>query len=197
MTVDEFDRLGDEAKGYELVDGFMKDKGMGALADSVALQMGSALVTYCRSNPEWMSFGSDTTYRLGVPNPWRYGRKPDASVLRIDQLPDGKVPYTSLRAVPVLAFEAVSPNDRAIDLERKLNEYLRAGVKLIWLVYPEIRLGRVILNSRESHAMVEEDVFDGGEHLPGLRVRLGDLLPPADRVEEFVLPPEGEEDLDD
>src|ERR671924_452684 len=41
--------------------------------------------------------------------------------------------------LPVLAVEVLSPNDRADRVTRKITDYLRNGVRLVWLVDPEIR----------------------------------------------------------
>ncbi len=40
---------------------------------------------------------------------------------------------------PDLAVEVVSPNDLVAELDEKVEEYLRAGVKLVWVVHPDAR----------------------------------------------------------
>src|SRR5205085_59732 len=41
--------------------------------------------------------------------------------------------------VPEIAAEVVSPNDEADELLAKVREYLRGGVRLVWVVYPTVQ----------------------------------------------------------
>src|SRR3954452_9563868 len=43
---------------------------------------------------------------------------------------------------PVLAVEVLSPDDRAARVLAKVDDYLRNGVRVVWLVDPEGRTGR-------------------------------------------------------
>jgi Uma2 family endonuclease len=44
-----------------------------------------------------------------------------------------------MRGSPCLAIEVVSPSDTAKHLKRKVDAYLEAGSKSVWIVYPEAR----------------------------------------------------------
>ena len=53
-------------------------------------------------------------------------------------------PYDQLNpkwseGVPVLAIEVLSPNDRIGKVTRRINEFLRAGTRLVWLIDPDAR----------------------------------------------------------
>ena len=43
------------------------------------------------------------------------------------------------QGAPDIAIEVVSPNDSAPDLDRKIHQFLRAGARAVWAVYPETR----------------------------------------------------------
>ena len=183
ITADEFERMGDDAHGYELVNGHLVEKAMSHLADYTSMQMVMKVGAYLQSNPVGMVFGPESIYRLGVKNAARDSRKPDTSVLLFDQLPGGRAPRRGFDGAPVMAFESVSPDDRVTDLEQKLQEYLAAGVALIWVAYPELRMGRIVRPGQPFVAVPEEGgTFDGGDVLPGLRVALADILMPPDRA---------------
>ena len=67
--------------------------------------------------------------------------------------------------------------DLVDDVERKLGEYRGVGVPLVWIVYPAVRAARVHrLDGTEAY-LLAEDHLDGVDVLPGLRIRLSDLLP--------------------
>ena len=46
---------------------------------------------------------------------------------------------TILTIPPDLAVEVTSPTDVVYELEEKVEEYLRAGVRLIWVIHPEVQ----------------------------------------------------------
>ena len=51
--------------------------------------------------------------------------------------PGPPVPKTAAwHVVPDLAVEVISPNDLAVEVLRKLDDYFRAGVRQVWVVYP-------------------------------------------------------------
>lgn len=78
---------------------------------------------------------------------------------------------------PDLAVEVVSPGDTAAELRRKVRQYLNAGVRIVWVVWPDDRT--VSLYAAESDVpreLREDDELDGGDVLPGFRVRVGDLF---------------------
>ena len=179
LTVEEFDQMGDDAHGYELVDGHLVEKPVSHLADWTSMQMVTRVNLYLWDNPIGMAFGPESSYRLGVPNSTRYARKPDVSVMLNEQLVDGSLPQGSYAGRPVLAFESVSPKDNATELFEKIGEYRAAGVPLIWVIYGIPRRG-LIVEADGTMRLVNEDggVFDGGDVLPGLRIKLADVLPP-------------------
>lgn len=183
ITADAFERMGDEADGYELVDGHLAEKAMSHLADFTSMQFVTELNIYLRRNPIGMAFGPESSYRLGVKNAARNARRPDASVLLNEQLVNGRAPRRGFDGAPVLAFESVSPDDRVTELEQKLQEYLAAGVPLIWVAYPELRMGRIVRPGEPFVAVPENGgFFDGGDVLPGLKIALYDVLMPSDRA---------------
>ena len=157
---------------------------MSHLADYCTTRFCLKVGIFAEEQPDLLVFGSESMYRLNVDSP-RTGRKPDASVLRVDQLPDGKIPITTFKGRPTLAFESISPHDNASEVERKVAEYVAAGVPLIWVLYPLLRTGRVVAADGSTRLLSESDAFDGGDVLPGLKVPLGSILPPPEMVEEL------------
>lgn len=177
--------MGDAAHGFELVDGHLIEKTMSHLADDATCQFVIEVGTYLRKNPIGRIFGSESMYRLGLTDSPRTGRKPDASVLLLDQLPDGKIPDTTFHGRPTLAFIVVAPGDKAPLFERKLIDYVSADVPLIWVLYPKLRTGRIVFSDSSTKLLRETDAFDGGDLLPGLSVPLSTILPPVERTEPF------------
>ncbi len=82
-------------------------------------------------------------------------RQPDVSVLskvRVEATPEDSY----FEGAPELAVEIVSPSDVPEDLEVKIRQYLNAGAKQVWVLYPKTRdvhvwelTGPVVLKDRD------------------------------------------------
>ena len=68
------------------------------------------------------------------------------------------------------------PSNKASDTHLKVMQLMKAGTRLVWLVYPESR-------SVEAHTsdgaitLHESDTLSGGDVLPGFEMRVGDIFP--------------------
>jgi len=77
---------------------------------------------------------------------------------------------------PCLAVEILSSSDRYSKITEKVNDYLNAGVELVWLIEPELRSLTVCRAGRQAQVLKEADELTGEEVLPGFRCRVGDLF---------------------
>jgi Uma2 family endonuclease len=71
-----------------------------------------------------------------------------------------------IEGVPTLAVEVISPSNRAEDMARKTYQYLQAGCRTVWVVYPSLRLIEVRSKSdvrqvREPEALKDESSLPG------------------------------------
>jgi Uma2 family endonuclease len=102
-------------------------------------------------------------------------RQPDAAFISKTRAP--KIPR-EFEIAPDLAVEIVSPHE---DVWKKANEYLRAGTKLVWAVYPTDKIVYVFrLNDDGSLRGQPFDInatLDGGDVLPGFTLALRDIFP--------------------
>lgn len=78
--------------------------------------------------------------------------------------------------MPDLAVEVVSPTNTYGEVVDKVAEYLRAGVRSVWVVYPLGQTVSVHDGSRRVMIFRGVDELDGDEILPGFRLRLNDLF---------------------
>jgi Uma2 family endonuclease len=71
-----------------------------------------------------------------------------------------------LALVPDLVIEVVSPNDKVVELDAKIDLYLSDGVRLIWVFNPQSR--KVTIHAPDlENPIVLKDTLDGGDVLPG------------------------------
>jgi Uma2 family endonuclease len=105
-------------------------------------------------------------------------RRPDVAFIRTERLKGIDLDQSPFPIAPDLAIEIVSKNDRADDLMLKVSQYLEAGAKAVWLMYPNTRLayryasGKLEPQVRSAKA---GDKFDEPELLPGFSVSLSPL----------------------
>jgi Uma2 family endonuclease len=77
---------------------------------------------------------------------------------------------------PRLAVEVLSPNDRVGRVMRKITDYLRSGVGLVWLVDPEARNVTVYRPDKQPYVVEENQELTGEDVLPDLRCRVADFF---------------------
>ena len=71
---------------------------------------------------------------------------------------------------PVLAVEILSPSDRHEEVVEKLQEYLDAGVALVWVVDPDLRTVSVHRPGAEPELVNVRQELGGTPELPGFHV---------------------------
>jgi Uma2 family endonuclease len=77
---------------------------------------------------------------------------------------------------PLLAVEVISPDDRARHLIRKIIDYLRNGVYLVWTIDPEDRSATVYRLFSGPVRVDSTGELTGDELLPGLVCRVANLF---------------------
>jgi len=160
---------------YELVGGHLVERHMGFWSSYVAGEIHWLLRDFCRAHPQGWVLPEGTSYRC-FPDAPDLVRKPDVSFIRFDRLPADQAPQGHVPIHPDLAVEVLSPNDLVYEVEQKLEAYLRAGVRLIWVVNPDARTLRVVRADRSSILLREIDEVSGEDVLPGFHCRVSEFF---------------------
>ncbi len=162
-----------ENRNFELVDGILVEKAMGARESFVALQLGYYLQFFLNQSDLGFLLGPDGTLRI-LP---RMVRIPDISFISWDQRPDHTIPDEPVPAlVPRLAAEVLSEGNTEAEMSRKLREYFESGVGTVWLIDPASRTARIYSSPKEFVEIDESQDLTAEELLPGFKVRLGLLF---------------------
>jgi Uma2 family endonuclease len=174
----------EQQRRYELVDGQLVERSMAATSSAVAMEIGHILTEYSKRSYPGLILGSDQGYQCFPhrPNNVRY---PDISFIAKPRL-SPQLAEGHIRIAPDLVVELLSPNDLARDVSQRIQDYLRAGVRLVWVVDPEGRTVQVYRQGRQGVILSEADELDGDDVLPGFRVAVRDLFRPL----EFLQPSE-------
>ena len=104
-------------------------------------------------------------------------RIPDVSLLSAAKAAAMEVFHGSLRGAPDAAIEIVSPNESATELERKVDQYLGAGVMAVILIYPETRHVLVYRPSGEARRLGTGEALELPDLLPSLKLPIDEWFP--------------------
>jgi Uma2 family endonuclease len=97
----------------------------------------------------------------------RWSREAEEAVIDAEEV---------LPLAPDLAIEIRSPDDRWSAVEAKIDEYLRAGVHLVWVIDPRRRSVHVYRSDGSVTRLTLSDTLTGEDVLPGFEVSVADLL---------------------
>ena len=160
---------------FDLVDGHLVERNVGAESSWIALQINRYMGNYAETSQHGLVLGPDCGYQIFPDDPNRV-RFPDGSFIRSGRLPNDVLPRGHIRIVPDLVLEVVSPNDLAWEVDMKVTEYLQAGVPLVWVFYPDTRTVSVYrAGGKAARLGVGETLYDA-EVLPGFTCPVADVF---------------------
>ncbi len=162
-----------EDRLYELVDGVLVEKVMGAKESLLACILIRLLGNYLDRSPLGVVLGEAGMLRLGP----RLVRIPDVSFISWDQMPSGEFPSEPVpNLFPDLAVEVLSRSNTRGEMTLKVSEYFAAGSRLVWIIDPETRTAEVYTAPDECRRLKATQSLDGNEVLPGFKLPLKELF---------------------
>ena len=164
---------------FELVNGELVERNMGWESECIGTNVLGLLWTHCLKHGCGYVNGSSASYQCFdevYPDDPERTRKPDVSFISIDRLPADRIPKGHCDIVPDLAVEVVSPNDLYHEVEEKVEEYLAAGVRLVWVVNPHTKSIRIHRANRTVEDLQLSDELSGEEVIPGFRCPVSDIF---------------------
>jgi Uma2 family endonuclease len=171
MTVEEFEQMQtSETEDYELVDGELvllpsATPRHGKIRDLA----GHLLWAYFKGNPIGEAI-SEIDCRLAEYTV----RQPDLAIFlgeHVKQMDIDKIPVPF---APDIAVEVLSPSEKAIDVRRKVLDYLRGGSQEVWLL--DHANGEILVHTSNGiRVLQEKDVLES-PLLPGFSAAVTDLV---------------------
>jgi Uma2 family endonuclease len=176
-TPDDLLRLPDGDR-YELVDGQLVEHTLSTWSSYVAGEVYGRIREFCRGQRCGWSLPKGTSYRCFPDDPDKV-RRADVSFVQVDRLSVAQATAQGhLEVVPDLVVEVVSPNDLLDHVHNKVDEFLAAGVRLVWVINPQTRIVEIHRPHGRGSILREPDSLDGADVLPGFSCRVGDLFQP-------------------
>ncbi|MPZ22311.1 MAG: Uma2 family endonuclease [Dehalococcoidia bacterium] len=165
MTADELLAMPDDGTRYELVKGELRKMAPASGEHGyVAGRITQMIAAFVEQNDVGHIYVADTGYRLAS-NPDTV-RAPDFAFVHKGRVAGFRGPGFG-RGAPDLVVEVLSPSNTAAEMTERVEQYLDAGCKLLWVVDPDSRSVTIWSADRTARLLHGADDIDGGDVLPG------------------------------
>ncbi len=185
VTVDILCSLSDDNYIYEVVEGVLvRVAGSGNRATTLAAVLLSALLTFVRPRRLGRVTGADGVYKFPGAET---GLIPDVGYYTADRVSlitddDKPLPFA-----PDLAVEVASPSQDSDDMAAKARVYLKAGTRLVWVIWSQsghIDVWRQEVLTGPVITLRKSDTLDGEALIPGFTYSVADLFADPLRQDE-------------
>ena len=174
VTGEELLERGDGGTICELVRGKVVYLRPSAVVPSiVSMNVMAPLATSVRKNALGQCGTAEGGFRLAT-NPDTV-RAPDGWFVSTARLPMGGLPEGYWPGAPDLAVEVLSPSDRLDAVFRKIDDYLNAGVQLVWALDPRGKVVVVCPAGGSPRLVLGGGVLDGEDVVPGFTLPLSEV----------------------
>lgn len=157
-----------DGERFELVDGHLVERNMGFISSYVGATVLHLIRVFVdERNLGWV-LGADCGYQCFSDEPNKV-RKPDVSFIASFRLAGQPLPGGYVRIAPDLAVLVISPKDLDVETDQRVEEYLKAGVRLVWVINPQSRTVLVYRAAGSIIGLRENDELSGEDVLAGFR----------------------------
>jgi Uma2 family endonuclease len=170
--------LDSEDRICELIDGVLVEKSMGFYESRLAVVLIGLLHEFLNQYDLGIVLGPDGTLRILADQI----RVPDVAFLSWRHFPGRILPAEPVPAIaPDLAVEVLSKGNTKQEMERKLDDYFAAGVKLVWFIDSVSRSATAYRGRQSFRTIMLAEALSGEDVLPGFELKLHDLFDKAGR----------------
>ena len=103
-------------------------------------------------------------------------RRPDIAYFTKEQIQLGR---KGEDVIPAFVVEVLSETDQAYRIEEKIAEYFKAGVQVVWNIFPESEVVYVYTSRKHVTICLESDVCSAAPVLPDFSIRVNELFAPT------------------
>ncbi len=100
-------------------------------------------------------------------------RRPDLAFFSAEQIDESA---KEEEPIPEFVIEVISTNDQIIPVRNKLNEYFKAGVKVVWLIFMEEQAVEIYTSRRNVTICLENDICSASPVLPDFEISVADVF---------------------
>ncbi|HVC33623.1 MAG TPA: Uma2 family endonuclease [Chloroflexota bacterium] len=176
-TVEDVLRAASAGQRCELVDGELLDMSpTGVTHGRIELHIGRLFADHVDEYDLGLVVAGEVLFRLTADG--TLARAADVAFIHRDRVGSAATEDGPFDGAPDVAVEVVSPGDSASDVERKVDDWLTHGTRVVLVVYPR---GQRVVLARPNGAVTlrGDDLVDLDPELPGFHCKVSDLFPGA------------------
>ncbi len=175
VTADELFAMPKDGFRYELVKGELRKMSPaggehGAIIVKITIRLGQ----HVESNNLGVCFGAETGFKIAT-DPDTV-RAPDVAFVSRERIPESGITKKFWPGAPDLAVEVLSPGDTLEEVEDKVEDWLVAGARAVWIVSPKRRSVTVYRSMTDVTRLSESDELEGETVVPGFRCKVSEIF---------------------
>jgi Uma2 family endonuclease len=175
VTADELFARRKDGFRYELVNGELRKMSpAGSEHGAIIVNITVLLGQHVKANKLGVCFGAETGFKIAS-DPDTV-RAPDVAFVSRGRVPESGIPKKFWPGAPDLAVEVLSPGDTYDEVEEKVEQWLDAGTRAVWVVNPRKRSVAVYRSMTDVTRLSESDELDGGAVVPGFRCEVAGIF---------------------
>jgi Uma2 family endonuclease len=148
---------------------------IGQHSDAIAANILIILGGFAKERNLGLINGAQGSYQIFPDDPKKF-RVPEVSFTRRERPPETGPADGHGKIAPDLMVEVISPNDLAVEVSLKVQDFLGAGVRLVWVVNPFLRDVQVYRAGGRPSFLQASDTLDGEDVLPGFHCLVEELF---------------------
>ena len=175
MTADELLLMPKEGMRYELVKGELKEMAPAGFEHGIVIaKLTWRLGQHVEMNNLGVVCGAETGFKIGSkPDTVR---APDIAFVSAERLSQIGITKKFWSGAPDLAVEVLSPGDTVDEVGDKVEDWLAAGTKAVWIVSSKLRNVTIYRSLTSIIVLSKNDELDGQDVVPGFRCKVAEIF---------------------
>jgi Uma2 family endonuclease len=175
LSAEEFEALPDDGKRYELIDGELREMAPTVYwHGEVEINLGTLLNVHVRAHGLGrVSCGEILC--IVRRNPDRV-RAADIAFVRQERVPPLEARQHIMEVIPDLVVEILSKHDTVEEISGKIDDWIGAGVQMLWIVDPFRRTVTIYQPGHDPSLLGEHGSLEGDPIIPGFRCPVAEIF---------------------
>lgn len=161
--------------GYELVDGHLRERPVSKRSSAVGGKIFWLLLSQALKTREASVYPSDLGYACFPDSATRL-RFADVSLIRSSRNAEAGDDPGFMPIPADLVVEVLSPNDVIKNVDEKIDDYLKAGFGIVWVVSVHWRTVTIYRGDGSIQLISEHGEITGESALPSFRCKVGEFF---------------------
>lgn len=175
LTAEEFEALPNDGKRYELIDGELREMAPtvnwhGEVESNLVIRLGGHVQAHGLGR---VSCGE--VLFIVRRNPDRV-RAADIAFIRQERVPPLEARQHIMEVIPDLVVEILSKSDTIEEVNDRIDDWLGAGVRMLWIVDPYRRTVTIFRPGHDPVLVGEHGILEGDPVIAGFRCPVAELF---------------------